>query len=54
MDICLVMQQFCCAAIDENTLNYFKWKDKVSREINKVKILESTTKLLLFCFKCSA
>lgn len=28
MDICLAMQQFCCAAIDENTLNYFKWKTR--------------------------
>lgn len=57
MDRCLEMQQFYCTATDENTWNYFKWrkrKEKVSREINSVKILESTTKHLLLCLKCSA
>lgn len=26
MDTFLAIQQFCCAAIDKNTQNYFKWE----------------------------
>lgn len=52
IDIYLEMQQFCCAAIDENILNYFKRKKKKRRLEKSIK--SKYWKVFLhFCFALS-